>query len=364
MVGGHRGQAAGADPEDAGALGLDAPARLGVVQRRDELLLSGPHLQRDRALPRLGNELLRLEPAADHLGEPEPVEAGRREHDRVEAALAHLAEARVDVAPQRLDRDLGLEREQLARRRDGGRADPHPGPELVGAAERVPRVVPRQVGADGQPFGVRRGHVLRRVDGRVDAAGEQRLLDLLHEDAARADLAERLRAVAVAGRRDRHDARRRRPAAPRGARPAASSACVSASLLPRLPSRISIVARGRRGGGRRPRRGRRRPPAAASFMRTVGWCRSLFTICAVSDSTARRWLGESEPSRPAARSSSARRIASARARSEAIAGTTSSESCHARKSSASTLTIASARTASSRRPATLSATTRSRSSMS
>jgi hypothetical protein len=99
-------------------------------------------------------------------------------------------------------------------------------------------------------------------------------------------------------------------------------------------------------------------------MRTVGWCRSFATIWLVSASTARRWLGDNEASRPSTRSSSSWRIDSARARSEAIAGTTSSESCHARKLSASSDTIASARTASSRRPATLSATTRSRSSMS
>jgi hypothetical protein len=45
------------------------------------------------------------------------------------------------------------------------------------------------------------------VDGDVDSAGEQRLLDLLHEHAACADLPERLRAVLVAGGRDRDERR-------------------------------------------------------------------------------------------------------------------------------------------------------------
>jgi hypothetical protein len=40
------------------------------------------------------------------------------------------------------------------------------------------------------------------VDGHIDAAGEESLLDLLHEDPALADLAERLRAVAVSRGRD------------------------------------------------------------------------------------------------------------------------------------------------------------------
>ena len=56
-----------------------------------------------------------------------------------------------------------------------------------------------------RPVGIGRRHVLRRVHRDVDALLEQRLLELLDEDAARADLAERLRAVAVAGGRDRHE---------------------------------------------------------------------------------------------------------------------------------------------------------------
>ena len=52
---------------------------------------------------------------ADLVREPEPVEPAGREHDRVEPALAQLAQARVDVAAQRLDRERRLEREQLRR---------------------------------------------------------------------------------------------------------------------------------------------------------------------------------------------------------------------------------------------------------
>ena len=43
----------------------------------------------------------------------------------------------------------------------------------------------------------------------------------------------------------------------------------------------------------------------------------MFTICAVTDSTARRWLSSSLPSMPSAFASSCSRISSARARSEA-----------------------------------------------
>jgi len=43
------------------------------------------------------------------------------------------------------------------------------------------------------------------VHGDVDPPAEERLLELLHEDAARPDLAERPLPVAVAGRRDRDE---------------------------------------------------------------------------------------------------------------------------------------------------------------
>ena len=92
---------------------------------------------------------------------------------------------------QRLDRERRLEREQLCAAPGRGGADPHPRPQLRGAAERVPRILPRRVRADGQALDVGRGHVLGRVDGDVDPAGEQRLLELLDEDAAAPDLAER-----------------------------------------------------------------------------------------------------------------------------------------------------------------------------
>ncbi len=105
----------------------------------------------------------------------------------------------------RLDRERGLEREQLGPPAHRGGPDPHPGTNPVGSAERVTRILARRVRADDEAVGVGRGHVLRGVDRDVDPAVEQRLLELLDEDAALADLAERLRAVAVACRRDRDE---------------------------------------------------------------------------------------------------------------------------------------------------------------
>src|SRR5581483_3000452 len=113
VVGGNRGQAASADGGDCRPLGLDPEARRRVVCCRDALLLPGTHLQRERALPRPGQELGGIEATADLVREAEPVEAAGREDDGVEPALGALAQARVDVAAKRLDRQRRLEREQL-----------------------------------------------------------------------------------------------------------------------------------------------------------------------------------------------------------------------------------------------------------
>src|SRR5437870_72104 len=83
----------------------------------------------------------------------------------VEPALAALAQPRVDVPAQRLDRERRLEREKLCAPPHRRRPNPHPGPDLVRAAERVARVFARRVRADEETLRIRRGHVLRGVDG-------------------------------------------------------------------------------------------------------------------------------------------------------------------------------------------------------
>src|SRR6266516_4868117 len=106
-------QAATADREDTYALGLDAAARLKVVDASNQLLLACTHLQRERALAGLRQELLRLKAVADLGVQAEPVEAAGRQDDRIEPTLATLAQAGVDVAAQRLDREARLARQQL-----------------------------------------------------------------------------------------------------------------------------------------------------------------------------------------------------------------------------------------------------------
>ena len=205
MVRGDGSKAATADRGDASALRLDAPARLRVVGCGDEVFLTGANLQRQCALPRLGDELAGIEAAADLGSEAETVEPTGGEDDRVEAALTAFAQPCVDVPAQRFDRERRLEREQLRLAPDRRGADAHVSADLVRAAQGVPRILALEVGADRQAGCIRRRHVLRGVHRDVDPSVEQRFLELLDENAARADLAERAGAIAVARGRDRHE---------------------------------------------------------------------------------------------------------------------------------------------------------------
>ena len=100
---------------------------------------------------------------------------------------------------------VGSSCEQLRAPANRGCPDPQPGPKLRDAAQRVARILALEVRTDGQPVRVGRGHVLCGVHCDVDASVEECLFELLDEDAARTDLAERAPAVTITCRRDRHE---------------------------------------------------------------------------------------------------------------------------------------------------------------
>ena len=76
------------------------------------------------------------------------------------------------------------------------------------ADEGVARILARQEGGELEPVRQHRRHVLGGMHGDVDAAGEQRLLDLLGEQALAAGLRQRPVLDAVAAGRDHHDLER------------------------------------------------------------------------------------------------------------------------------------------------------------
>ena len=165
------------DIEDRVAAGLSL-----VPEHRElfaERLRSGADLDAQRALTRARNHLRLAEGRPDAIAEPEPLQAGRGQHDGVVLAFVELAQPRVDVPAQRLDRQGRLEREQLRAPAHRRRPDPHPGLERPRTAERVARILALRIRADREPFDVRRGHVLSGVHGEVGLLRQQRLLDLL-----------------------------------------------------------------------------------------------------------------------------------------------------------------------------------------
>ena len=106
VVGRDRREAPAADPGDARALGLDPPPGLRVVERRDAAPLRPSRTWSASApCPASGTMLAGSNRRPDLVRQPEPVETGRGEHDRVEPPLVALAQARVDVPAQRLDRE-------------------------------------------------------------------------------------------------------------------------------------------------------------------------------------------------------------------------------------------------------------------
>ena len=71
--------------------------------------------------------------------------------------------------------------------------------------DRVARILAREHAADLESVRKQRRHVLAAVNGEVDVAGQQGVLDFFHEQPLAPDLRERRLAQAVAGRLDDDD---------------------------------------------------------------------------------------------------------------------------------------------------------------
>ena len=96
--------------------------------------------------------------------EAEPFQARRGEYDGVELALVELAHARIDVAAQRLYRQPGIARAQLALPAQAGGADPgarrQRGEVAVAVGEKgVARVLALEHGGERVALRQVRGHV-------------------------------------------------------------------------------------------------------------------------------------------------------------------------------------------------------------
>ena len=266
-------------------------------------------LERERALPHRRQQDLRREALVDPLGEAESLQAGAGEDHGVEPLARELAQAGRNVAAKRRDLEVGAARPQLRGPAQAPGADPGADRQRRerGAAlardQRIARI--RPLGKRHQRE-LRRQHgrqVLRAVHREIGPAVQQRVLDLLDEQALAAQLGERHRGETVALGLDRHQLG---PAAERplelighlarlgerelaGARGDAQrrhdSSVGSAPSVPSLPSAGSSRSKSTRAVSRYTIPSSR---SASRRRRDTGACRILLTSERVSASTAAR----------------------------------------------------------------------------
>src|SRR6516162_8551751 len=409
-VGPRGGQAPGAERREEGPLRRHGRARERVVDRCYQR--HGPRIVRARldgegALPGRreadGGRDRRPRGGRDRQAR----EAGGREDERVERPFVELPHARVDVAADEHEPEIGpgVEELRLPPRAPGGKARRErklrdrrcrPGD------ERVARIDPFRNRGDREPRGVLGGKVLEAVDGEVDRPGRQGVLDLLDEDPLAAGRGKRHVGLLVSlGADDVHVDRHaivharealgdvpglpeRERASPR----AENEAHAYVSLPPWITrcgprdgaspggsaapgSEASPVPRAFACGSASPKisryirtRGAASPRSAAALSATIGpW--STFCIAErISSSTAALCSGLMPERRRANRSISSRPTPWSRSRSAAIVGPSSTDCRHRSNATTSRSSRRRASSAAFRRSSSPASTTPWRSSMS
>ena len=145
-------------------------------------------LQHDRALAGRRDEACRVERLGDLRRAAQPLQAGHGQHDRVVSPLAQLAQARVHVAAQVFQHEVGTRPRATVRAGAGWwcrRARPSEAP----ASAWPPAETSASRGSARSRVAARRspraadGHVLQAVDGQIHLPGQHGLLDLLEEGA-------------------------------------------------------------------------------------------------------------------------------------------------------------------------------------
>jgi hypothetical protein len=195
------------------ALGIESRERLGVVQRgqrRATARVVGAALDADHALANGRQRQLEVELLGHVVRDAEALQSGAGQQDRVEFAFVEPAQARVDVAAQQLEAQVGPCLPQLGLSARAGGADPSAlrqvgeTPEAA-RDERIERVGARQHRDDGEARWQFARHVLHRVHRKVGAAFLHRDFEFLDEQALAADLGQRAIEHAVALRAHRHE---------------------------------------------------------------------------------------------------------------------------------------------------------------
>ena len=150
-----------------------------MVERFRERLLARADLHRERTLPGSGGPAVEPEVLRDGVEAPEAPESGGGEHDRIELARGDLTQARVDVAPDVHDLEVGptsLELRNASRRTrpDAGSGRQRVHREGVARAQRITSIRALGNRRDRQARMRRRRQILEGVHHDVDVAHEQR----------------------------------------------------------------------------------------------------------------------------------------------------------------------------------------------
>ena len=201
-----------------GALGANTGGGSGVMKRIEELpqgLVGGTALESERALAYRRKHDFARQDLGRKLSLAEPFEAAQREHQRIDLTGVQLADPRVHIAADRNDRQIRSLPQQLGLAPQGSRPDPRTlwqsrEVRRLRRQKRVARVVACQHTRNRQPLREPSLQILQGMHRQINLPGDQRLLDLLDEQALAADLGEQPVLHPVAGRADRHDLDRSR----------------------------------------------------------------------------------------------------------------------------------------------------------
>src|SRR5574341_2072352 len=189
-VGRDRRIAGGAEPREVGALRQRAGPRRRVVEalhQRAAAAVRLADLDGEDPLPHRRHEHVGGEGPRVRRGEAEPVEARRREDDALPPPALQLPETRVHVAPDRLDDEIGPQRQRDRAAARARRADHRPRREVLEARagprhQHIARVLTLRERREREPRRHLGGNVLQAVDLAVHGP-----LDLLHEEPLAAD---------------------------------------------------------------------------------------------------------------------------------------------------------------------------------
>ena len=167
-------------------------------------------LHRQRALSHRWTHHAGIEDFSDSILQAQAPQSGRGENDGIVAAFIQFAQARVDVAANVFDLQIGTPRSKL---RGAAQANRCPRERLARRSSKA-RPIRASRGSSRSGNGGQReagrqigGHIFEAVHGQIDRAGEQRLLNFLGEQAFRSHLRKRDVGDLVAGGLDNFDAR-------------------------------------------------------------------------------------------------------------------------------------------------------------